>query len=43
MEQLKPTLPAGIEYSIPYDSTMFVRDAGRQIETVVGLGYRFID
>ncbi|MGH9629711.1 MAG: efflux RND transporter permease subunit, partial [Bryobacteraceae bacterium] len=36
MEQVKPNLPAGIEYVIPYDSTMFVRAAiGDVVKTLL--------
>ncbi len=31
MEQVKKTLPAGVEYVIPYDSTMFVRSAIKDV------------
>lgn len=31
LDQLRPSLPAGIEFTIPYDSTMFVREAIRDV------------
>ena len=37
MEEAKKNFPAGIEYAIPYDATMFVRAAIKDVVLTLGI------